>query len=91
MDAYKKIYDDTDKILGKPVMDMALLVGRTNPPTDDTLDKLNEYAKPFITETHRGLIKTILIVLKPYKDNPRLKDTRQAIKDNYERQYGKLI
>ena len=91
MESYAKMYEDTDKILGKPIIEFGLLIGRSIKPTDEVLSELNEYSKKFINETDRGTIKTILIILKPYRENPILSGTRTAIKDNYEKQFGKLV
>lgn len=79
---YSKIYDDVEKIFNsEPVYMMGAYVGRTSPVTDDNLLELNEYAKRFDGEANSGKLRTILVILKPYKNHPIIKDTAETLAD----------
>jgi len=81
---YRRVYDDINEILGKPTIHMGRLIGREDKPTDNTLYTLNEYTKTFIRNNDdKNLLRTILIILKPYKDNPILKETRLNLLTKY--------
>ena len=77
---YTKIYDDVEKILGsKPVYILGALVDRTSPVTDKKLEALVEYAKGFDGDNDRGKLRTILVILKPYKNHPIIKETAELL------------
>lgn len=77
---YSKIYDDVEKIFNsKPVYILGGYVGRTSPVTDEGLSKLNEYAKSFDGEENRGKLRTILVIIKPYKNHPIIKETAETL------------
>ena len=81
LEKYEKVYEDTRKILGDPIYVVGALVGRTERTTDEKLKELNEYAKNFLEEDNRGMLRTILIVLKPYKNHDIIKDTAAVLAD----------
>lgn len=77
---YLKIYDDVEKIFNsKPVYILGAYTGRTSPVTDEGLSKLNEYAKSFDGEENNGKLRTILVIIKPYKNHPIIKDTAEIL------------
>lgn len=70
LEPYEKIYRDTDKILGNPSYILGALAGRDKKLTFAGLNELKNYAEKFSEAgCNRGVLRTILIVLKPYKDN----------------------
>lgn len=75
----EKIYDDTEKILGKQVYVLGQLIGRTERGTDEKLKELDKYSQKFLEEENRGKLRTILIILKPYKNNEIIKDTAEKL------------
>ena len=70
---YEKVYNDTDKILGNPAYFDGVLVGRDKKISDEGLEELKVYAEQFLSEENKGLLRTILIVLKPYRNNSIIK------------------
>ena len=69
LEPYEKIYKDTDEILGKAGYYMGALVGREKPSDDESLIELRNYAEQFREETNKGVLRTMLIVLKPYREH----------------------
>jgi len=69
MERFEKIYNDTDKILGNPIYALGGLAGRSKTISDEGLTKLKEYSEKFLNCEDRGELRTILIVLKPYRNN----------------------
>ena len=77
---YMKIYDDVERILeSKPVYVLGAMVGRTSPVTDTKLEALVKYAKSFDGDTDRGKLRTVLVILKPYKNHPIIKETAELL------------
>jgi len=81
MESYEKIYKDTDEILGNPLYILGGLAGRDKKITYEGLNKLREYAEKFLGCKNRGVLRTILIVLKPYKNNHIIKPTADKLAD----------
>ena len=46
---------------------------------NESLENLNEYAKKFIGDKDRGKLRTILLVLKPFKDKEEVKETFEIL------------
>jgi hypothetical protein len=76
---YEKIYEDTEKIMGKPLYYMGALIGRTERTTEEKLKDLEQYAQKFINEEDRGSLRTILVILKPFKNHEIIKDTAEKL------------
>lgn len=66
---YEDIYDDVLKIM------------QVDESLDDRLINLNIYAKKFIGCPDRGSLRTILINLKSFRDNPIIKITFGILAD----------
>jgi len=82
----EKIYNDIDKILGAPVYINGLFVKRetdrrNNGVTDEKLEMVNKYLEDFLDEENRGILRTILVCLKPYKNNPIVADNLKILAD----------
>ena len=80
---YEKIYKDTDEILGKPFYHIGALIGRSKDPTTRIAGRIAEtvnwqelidYASQFLTNENAGIVHTMIIVLKPYRDQELIKD-----------------
>jgi hypothetical protein len=79
---YEQIYADVEKIFeSRPVYILGAYAGRTSPATDEKLAELAEYAKKFDGEENNGKLRTILVILKPYKNNPIIKETADLLAD----------
>lgn len=62
---YEKAHDDVEMIFS------------TNKSLDDKLIEFNDYLKPYvdnITNEDNGMIRTLLVIGKPFKNNPIVKD-----------------
>lgn len=69
MNDYKKIYNDTDAILGDSVYRVGELIGRRKKPTNEMFEELKSYSQEILkSNPSNGIIMTIGIVLKPYKE-----------------------
>jgi hypothetical protein len=78
--SYMKIYDAAEKILGsKPIYILGAIVDRTSQVTDKKLEALVEYAKGFEGDPDRGKLRTMLVILKPYKNHPIIKETAELL------------
>lgn len=76
---HDKIYDDVEKILGEnPCLDVVFMK-TPNKQSDEKLKELNNYAKKFLKEQSSGIIKTMLVNIKPYRENEIIKDTYQKL------------
>lgn len=73
------IYEDCRLIFnGEKYMDW--VTGEKAPePTDEIMNKYNEYLKGYINEENRGILRTLLVIGKPYKHNPIVKDTLETL------------
>lgn len=79
---YELIYDEVDKILGEPIFVLGKLIGYERNVTDESLEALNEYAKTFIRDdADKGELRTILINIKPHKNNPIVSETAETLAD----------
>jgi len=68
------IYEDCKLILGAE-KHLDWIDGGVSPkPTDDMLHNFNEYLKSYINEENAGILRTLLIIAKPYKDNMIVKE-----------------
>lgn len=82
----EQIYTDIDKILGKPVYINGALVKRetdrrNDGVTDEKLERINRYLEDFLGEENRGILRTILVCLKPYKNNTIIADNLKILAD----------
>jgi len=73
------VRNKANNILGVPLYKGASVIGRSKEPTDEVLIELRSYAEQFLTETDRGLVKTMTLILSPYKDNIIIKDLREEL------------
>jgi hypothetical protein len=82
LNEYEQIYADVEEIFeSKPVYVLGAYAGRTSPVADEKLTALAEYAKRFDGEENSGKLRTILVILKPYKNNPIIKETADLLAD----------
>jgi hypothetical protein len=76
----EKIYDDVEQIFNsKPVYVLGENIGRTSKVTDEHLSELNKYVIQFNGEENLGKLRTLLVILKPYKNHPIIKDTAELL------------
>ncbi len=66
---YEDIYEEVHRIMN------------SDGTIDDRLIDLNTYAKSFIGDPDRGSLRTILINLKSFRDNPIIKITFGILSD----------
>jgi hypothetical protein len=56
------------------------VTGNKSPePTDEMMNNYNEYLKGYINEENKGILRTLLVIGKPYKHNPIVKDTLEIL------------
>ena len=75
MKGYDIIYDTVDEILnqtelGGEAIINALGFKRKDYPSDEQLHKLKDYMEPFTKVDHRGYLRTILMAVRPYREDP---------------------
>lgn len=79
MDRYSKAYGDCEVILGgEKCLDSFTHTPAPN-PTDEQLNKFNDYLKGFLHETDSGMLRTLLVIGKPFKHEPIVKDTLEVL------------
>jgi hypothetical protein len=87
MKVFHNIREDCKLILnGEKHLDWAS--GKTSPePTDDIVHNFNEYLKSHIDEENAGILRTLLTIAKPYRDNIAVKETIDTLsiklRENY--------
>ena len=79
IDKYNKVYVDCGNIL-KSEKHLDVFSFKSSPePSDESLEKFNEYLKGFLKEDDRGMLRTLLIIGKPFKRNQIVKDTLEIL------------
>jgi hypothetical protein len=81
MNRYSKAYDDCKAILGGEKCLDSFSHTPAPKPTDEQLDKFNNYLKGFLDETDSGMLRTLLVIGKPFKHEPIVKDTLELLAD----------
>ncbi len=76
---YNKVYEDCVNILkGEKHLDVFSFKASPE-PSSESLEKFNEYLKGFLKENDRGMLRTLLIIGKPFKRNQIVKDTLEML------------
>ena len=70
---FEKIYDDIEQILKNSVWLQAAFNAQVSEVTDDQLREISKYIKQHENTTNRGISRTILVVLKPFKEHSIIK------------------
>ena len=79
MAKYERAYEDCRNIL-KSEKHLDAFSLKTSPePSRESLNKFNEYLKGFLKEEDRGILRTLLIIGKPFKRNEIVKDTLEIL------------
>jgi hypothetical protein len=90
LEKYNKVYEDCKKILGtEKHLDVMFNKTTKSEPSDAQMKEFNEYAKKFLSEDNNGMIRTILIIGKPYKNNPITKEVLSQLADILRKRTGK--
>lgn len=83
LEIYEKLYDDAEKILGSEKFIDSIINTNSSTPTDKQLSNWNNYLKDFLNETNMGILKTLLIISKPFNNIDILSETIQEINNRY--------
>lgn len=72
---YEKLYDDCESILnGEKWLDT--FTGKlTDIPNIERLELFNTYLKQYLNESNSGILRTLLIISKPYKNHSIITET----------------
>jgi hypothetical protein len=73
------IYEDCKLILGAEKHFEWVSGEKSQTPSDDIMNNFNEYLKGYINEENKGILRTLLVIGKPYKHNPIVKDTIEIL------------
>jgi hypothetical protein len=76
---YEKAYDDCRDILGGNKHLDAFSLRPSVSPTNEQLEKFNDYLYAHINEEDSGMLRTLLIIGKPFKNNPIVKDNLEIL------------
>jgi hypothetical protein len=82
---YHGIYEDCSEILGAEKHLEPFTGKRSGSPSDETMVKYNEYLKGYLNETDRGILRTLLVVGKPYKNHPIVSETMETLANELRR------
>jgi hypothetical protein len=86
---YEKLYDDCALILkGEKWLD-SFVVDKAPTPNDEQLEKLNIYLNQYLNESNCGILKTLLIISKPFKNNPIVSETISELLKRYKSNQNK--
>ncbi len=76
---FHEIKEDCRVILGAEKYLEPFTGKKSGEPSDETMEKYNEYLKGYIGETDRGILRTLLVIGKPYKNNPIISETFEIL------------
>jgi 5-methylcytosine-specific restriction endonuclease McrBC regulatory subunit McrC len=72
---YHNIYEDCKLILNSEKHLEVFSGEKSKEPTEDMLYNFNEYLKSYIDENNSGILRTLLIIAKPYRNDMAIKET----------------
>lgn len=88
---YDEIYKDCNEILGIEKHLEPFTGKKSGLPSDEVMIKYNVYLKKYINETNRGILRTLLIIGKPYKNHPIVEETFKTLSNELRRTSKKGI
>ena len=74
MRTFHEITEDCIEILGTSKYMEPFTGEKSKTPSDETMMEYNQYLMKYINETNRGILRTLLVIGKPYKNHPIVKD-----------------
>lgn len=81
MKVFHDITEDCIEILGTSKYLEPFTGEKSKTPSDETMIEYNQYLMKYINETNRGILRTLLIIGKPYKNHPMVKETLSVLAD----------
>ena len=78
---FHEIREDCREILGAEKWIEPFTGKKSGPPSDEVMTKYNEYLMKYTNETNRGILRTLLVFGKPYKNHPIIKETFNILAD----------
>jgi hypothetical protein len=81
MKIFHEITEDCIEILGSQKYMEPFTGEKSGEPTNETMTKYNQYLMKYTNETNRGVLRTLLIIGKPYKNHPIVKETLTILAD----------
>ena len=81
MKVFHDITEDCIEILGASKYLEPFTGEKSGTPSDEVMTKYNQYLMKYTNETNRGILRTLLVFGKPYKNHPIVKDTINILAD----------
>lgn len=81
MKVFHDITEDCIEILGTSKYLEPFTGKKSGTPSDEVMTKYNQYLMKYTNETNRGILRTLLVFGKPYKNHPIVKDTITILAD----------
>lgn len=78
---FHEIYEDCKEIMGSEKHLEPFTGKKSGTPSDEVMTKYNQYLMKYTNETDRGILTTLLVIGKPYKNHPIVKDTINILAD----------
>ena len=78
---FHEIREDCREILGAEKWLEPFTGTRSSLPSDEVMTKYNDYLMKYIGETNRGVLRTLLVFSKPYKNHLVIKETFNILAD----------
>jgi hypothetical protein len=76
---FHEIYEDCKEIMGSEKHLEPFTGEKSGPPTDEVMENFNKYLLKYTNETNRGVLRTLLVIGKPYKNHPVISDTIEIL------------
>lgn len=76
---FHEIYEDCKEIMGSEKHLEPFTGKKSGMPTDGVMKNLNEYLMKYMNETNRGVLSTLLVIGKPYKNHPIISETFEIL------------
>jgi uncharacterized protein YecA (UPF0149 family) len=87
---YEKIYEDSETIFKNENWLDSVFIETTHVPDDQTLEEWNRYLKQYLDETNCGILKTLLVISKPYKTHRITMETLDKLNTRYKYLIGRF-
>lgn len=79
---YEIIYEDCYKILGSQKHLDVFGLSKSLEPSAEQMEEFKKYAERFLSdEVNNGELRTILVIGKPYRNHPVIKDLFKVLSD----------
>jgi hypothetical protein len=82
---HHEIYEDVKMILQDDYAINNIFGVKSKSVSDEQLEELKTYTEQYLNVTTCGILRTVLINLKPFKENNIIKETYQKIIKQYEK------